>query len=57
MKERVTEVNRVFHGQIDRRFLAAGSDCEKVIIKSKDSQTVVRNAKPSEIDSDEIIWK
>jgi len=57
MKERITEVNRVFHGQIDRRFLAAGSDCEKVIIKSKGSQTVVRNAKPSEIDSDEIIWK
>jgi hypothetical protein len=29
MKERVTEVNRVFHGQIDRRFLAAAPIAKK----------------------------
>ncbi|MBN2219721.1 MAG: DNA polymerase III subunit alpha [Kosmotogaceae bacterium] len=57
LKERVLEVNRIFHGQIDRSFLTVGSKSENVVVKVRGTEKMIPGARPIGVDADKIIWK
>ncbi|HOZ98795.1 DNA polymerase III subunit alpha [Mesotoga prima] len=57
MKERILEVNRIFHGQIDRSFLAVGSKRENVVVKVRGTEKIIPGARPMGVDADKIIWR
>ncbi|HDP77428.1 MAG TPA: DNA polymerase III subunit alpha [Mesotoga infera] len=57
MKERISEVNRVFFGPIEAKHLTDGVKIENVLVRTGTAQRVIQKAKPIDADADEIIWK
>jgi len=57
MKERISEVNRVFFGPIEAKHLTDGVRIENVLVRTGTAQRVIQKAKPIDADADEIIWK
>jgi len=57
MKERIMEVNRVFFGPIEGKYLTDAARIENVVVRTGTAQKVIQKAKPLDTDADEIIWK